>query len=126
MRLPLLRAGPARAAARRCPQRVAQARGGLRLALPLVLYAGGRPLAATFVDISQHGAGIECRDHLALNERVRLVCDCLPELTARVRWRQRPLYGVIFEQLFRYDELARLTAPHQTAAVVSAIEGRRG
>ena len=83
----------------------------LRFALPALVVSGGRRLAATFCDISQHGAGIACDDYLAMDERVGLECDWLPELTARVRWRRRPHYGLIFEQTFRFDELARLAAP---------------
>lgn len=83
----------------------------LRLELPLVIHAHGEAFEATFVDISQHGAGIQCDDHLAMDERVRLTCKVLPELTAKVRWRRKPLYGLIFEQTFRFDELARLIAP---------------
>jgi len=98
----------------------------LRLALPATLYSSGRPLNGTFVDISQHGACIECDTLLAMDERIRVACDCLPELTARVRWRRRPLYGLIFEQTFRFDELARLTAPHQTLAPrLRAVGGGR-
>ena len=92
----------------------------LRLALPLRLHAGGRALDATFIDISQHGACIECGEHLAINQRVRLTSDCLPELVGCVRWRRRPFYGLIFEQTFRFDELARLTAPHQSADALRA------
>lgn len=92
----------------------------LRLALPLRLHAGGRALDATFVDISQHGACIECGEHLAINQRVRLTSDCLPELVGCVRWRRRPFYGLIFAQTFRFDELARLTAPHQSADALRA------
>jgi len=46
---------------------------------------------------------------------VRVDCDWLPPLDARVRWRRRPHYGLIFEQTFRFDELARMTAPLQFA-----------
>lgn len=92
----------------------------LRLALPLRLHAGGRALDATFIDISQHGACIECGEHLAINQRVRLTSDCLPELVGCVRWRRRPFYGLIFAQTFRFDELARLTAPHQSADALRA------
>lgn len=88
----------------------------LHLALPLQLQVEGRTIDSTFVDISQHGACIECPEHLAINQRVRLASDCLPELVGCVRWRRRPFYGLIFEQTFRFDELARLTAPHQTEA----------
>ena len=34
----------------------------------------------------------------------------LPELVGSVRWRRTPLYGLNFEQAFRLDELARITA----------------
>ena len=93
----------------------------LRLALPLQLHAGNRPIDATFVDISQHGACVECGEHLAINQRLRLTSDCLPELVGCVRWRRRPFYGLIFAQTFRFDELARLTAPHQTGEAARAI-----
>ena len=87
----------------------------LSLAIPAVVMAHGRRLDASFRDISQHGASIACDEYLAMDERVRVDCDWLPELTARVRWRRRPHYGLIFEQTFRFDELARLTAPLQFA-----------
>jgi hypothetical protein len=48
--------------------------------------------------------------HLAIGEWVRIECPGLPELTGRVRWRRAPLYGLIFEQTFRLDDLARITA----------------
>ena len=83
----------------------------LRFGLPALVVSSGRRLAATFCDISQHGACIACDDYLAMDERVGLECDWLPELSARVRWRRRPHYGLIFEQTFRFDELAKLAAP---------------
>ena len=97
----------------------------LRLAMPATLVAGGRPANATFVDISQHGACVECEQYLAKDERVRIDCDWLPELTARVRWRKRPLYGLIFEQTFRFDELAKLTAPLQARTLAARAPQRR-
>jgi hypothetical protein len=87
----------------------------LRLELPATLVAQGRRLDASFRDISQHGASIACEEYLAMDERVRVDCDWLPPLDARVRWRRRPHYGLIFEQTFRFDELARMTAPLQFA-----------
>lgn len=88
----------------------------LRLAIPVTLHAGGRRSDATFVDISQHGACIEAAEHFAMDEMLRLECEYLPELVGRVRWRRRPHYGLIFAQTFRFDELARLTAPLQAMA----------
>lgn len=97
----------------------------LRLALPAVLFAGTRQLDGTFIDISQHGACIECDGYLAVDERVRVAGDVLPELVGRVRWRRRPYYGLIFEQTFRFDELARLTAPLQAGGPMRALGHRR-
>ena len=97
----------------------------LRLALPALVVAHGRRLDASFRDISQHGAAIACDEYLAMDERVRVDCDWLPPLDARVRWRRRPHYGLIFEQTFRFDELARLIAPLQFADDVPAPARRR-
>jgi hypothetical protein len=83
----------------------------LRFAMPVVIISGGQRHAAGFRDISQHGASLECAAHLAMGERIRLESTGLPPLDARVRWRRTPYYGVIFEQTFRFDELARLMEP---------------
>lgn len=97
----------------------------LRLALPALVISNGRRVNAAFRDISQHGASIICEEYLAMDERLRIDCDWLPELTARVRWRRSPQYGLIFEQTFRYDELARLTAPLQFEPGSAAFADRR-
>ena len=93
----------------------------LQLALPVTLSVAGREIAATFRDISQHGACLHCVEHLAMNARIALTGAPLPPLDAHVRWRRAPLYGVIFAQTFRFDELARLTA-----ALEPASAGRGG
>lgn len=89
----------------------------LQLALPATLTVAGREFEATFRDISQHGACLHCAERIALNARVALASAMLPPLDAHVRWRRAPLYGVIFAQTFRFDELARITA---------ALRGQRG
>jgi hypothetical protein len=88
----------------------------LHFATPMLVIARGQRIAAEFRDISQHGASLDCGAHLAMGERIRLECDGLPPLDARVRWRRTPYYGVIFEQTFRFDELARLIEPFADAA----------
>lgn len=82
----------------------------LRLALPITLTAGGQTIPATYRDISQHGACIHCEELLPVNSRIALSSPVLPPLEAHVRWRRAPLYGVIFTQAFRFDELAQLTS----------------
>ncbi|MDP3677382.1 MAG: PilZ domain-containing protein [Novosphingobium sp.] len=88
------------------------------------MFAGARRSEALIVDISQHGACIVSDEYLAIDERIRIKGDSLPELTARVRWRRRPLYGLIFEQTFRFDDLARLAARLTTASAspMAAVE----
>lgn len=82
----------------------------LRLKVGVTMFAGGRRSDGLFMDISQHGACIATDEYLALDERIRIEAPGLPDLTARVRWRRRPHYGLSFEQSFRLDDLARLTA----------------
>ena len=82
----------------------------VRLNVPVKVFAGVRRCDGVFIDISQNGACMSSDHHLALDERVRIECPGLPELTGRVRWRRAPLYGLIFEQTFRLDDLARITA----------------
>lgn len=82
----------------------------LRLALPVTLTVAGRAIPATYRDISQHGACLHCEERLPVNARIALASAVLPPLEAHIRWRRAPLYGVIFTQAFRFDDLARLTS----------------
>jgi hypothetical protein len=82
----------------------------LRLNVPVKVFAGVQRCAGVFVDLSQNGACMASDEHLALDQRIRIEGPGLPELTGRVRWRRAPLYGLTFEQTFRFDELARITA----------------
>jgi hypothetical protein len=82
----------------------------VRLNVPVAIFAGDRRCTGVFVDLSQNGACMASDEHFALDQRVRIECCGLPELTGRVRWRRAPLYGLSFEQTFRLDELARITA----------------
>lgn len=93
----------------------------LRMKQEVAVFSGAGRSEGLIVDISQHGACIVSHEYLAIDERIRIEGDVLPELAARVRWRRRPLYGLIFEQTFRFDELARLTARLRTASDSSRI-----
>lgn len=44
----------------------------LRLALPATLTVAGRPIPATYRDISQHGACLHCEERLPVNARIAL------------------------------------------------------
>ncbi|MGV3511044.1 MAG: PilZ domain-containing protein [Novosphingobium sp.] len=86
----------------------------LRIHLDAILHSGGEAVRVAFQDISQQGACIESDKWLLMNELVRLETDVLPPIYAKVRWRSHPRYGVLFEQTFKLDELARIAAPLQT------------
>ena len=93
----------------------------LRIALDGVLHSGGKAVRVGFSDISQQGACIESEKWLLMNELVRLETGVTPPLYAKVRWRSHPRYGLIFEQTFKLDELARISAPLQLA---EALQGQ--
>jgi hypothetical protein len=82
----------------------------LRIALDGMLTSGKETVPATFADISQQGAAIDCEKWLMINELVKIETERLPAIFAKVRWRQHPRYGLIFEQTFVLEELDRLCA----------------
>jgi hypothetical protein len=95
--------------------------------LPAILTAGDDSGPVMIHDISQQGAGIESDRILAIDQLVRLEGQGLPGLHApglyaKVRWRRHPDYGLVFEQTFRLDELARLAGAMQAAAAQAVPE----
>lgn len=78
--------------------------------IPVRLAWAGLESGATIENISQQGAGLLCDEHLAIDQLLRIELAGQPPLYAKVRWRRKPHYGVIFEQTLSFDELARLTA----------------
>lgn len=99
----------------------------LRIAIDATIQSGGETVKVAVQDISQQGACIECDKWLHKNELIRVDTGILPPIYAKVRWRNHPRYGLIFEQTFRLDELARLAAPLQfTRAVEESVRSRQG
>jgi hypothetical protein len=82
----------------------------LRITLEGKIHSRGEACEMTLLDISQQGACVECERHLHLNELVRIEAGELSSIYAKVRWRREPKYGIVFEQIFRFDELASLMA----------------
>lgn len=89
----------------------------LRIAFDGMLHSGGEAIPVSFRDISQQGASFDSDKWLMLNELVKIETPVLPPIYAKVRWRDHPHYGVIFEQTFQLEDLARrcggLPAPIQ-------------
>lgn len=79
----------------------------LRVTLAGTLHAGGEAVPVQFHDISQQGACIDSDRWLLVNELVRIETPILPPVFAKVRWRDHPRYGLIFEQTFQLEDLAR-------------------
>ncbi|WP_082701754.1 PilZ domain-containing protein [Novosphingobium sp. FSW06-99] len=82
----------------------------LRMTLDGVLHSGHTAVPVIVRDISQQGAGLESQKWLLINELVRIELPVLPAIYAKVRWRDHPHYGVIFEQIFQLEDLARRCA----------------
>lgn len=82
----------------------------LKLEAEALVHARSAAHTAIVRDISQQGARIECASRLALSEPIRLAVGGMGSVTAKVRWRRDSHYGLVFEETFRFDELARLTA----------------
>jgi len=87
----------------------------LRLAHPALLVAGRETAAVTIRDISLQGARLDCDAHLAVDQQVRLEIPRVRPIIAKVRWRRTAAIGLVFEQTFRLDELARLMLALQKA-----------
>ncbi len=73
-------------------------------------------------NISLQGAQVDCHDRLAIDQRLRLSADCLKEVVTKVRWRHGTDYGLVFDDLFQFAELARIAAFAQGVGST----GRRG
>ena len=80
----------------------------LRLHVPALVSSHGRSYGAVVRNLSQQGARIECAEHLALDQKVRLEADGLPALQSTVRWRHKEEYGLVFDQTFQFAELAEI------------------
>jgi len=96
----------------------------VRLELPVLIDQRGAKIPAVLRDISMNGARIECETQLALRQRVQLAMPDGPlSIDAKVRWRRKSAAGLVFEQTFRLDQLARLAARLQPfAGEVSEID----
>lgn len=85
----------------------------LNLAMPVVLSGLAGRFDAELKNISLQGAQIECSGRLAIDQRLRMIGSDLPEIEARVRWRHENTYGLVFDDLFQFGELAHIAAAVQ-------------
>lgn len=85
---------------------------------PVYVRSTGQTIAAHLVNLSQQGARIECPYLLAIGQPLRLVSDDLPDISAKVRWREGRQFGLVFDTTFNLRELAMLVAQLQCPELV--------
>ena len=91
---------------------------GLRGGWPVRLHGKGPVLPALMCDLSQHGSAVLCQSRLSVGQLVEIEADGLGTIEARVRWRRGERYGLVFQQSFRLDALARIAHRLQAANFV--------
>ena len=112
-----------------CPvnlDRVVEGRGDwpkrpirLNLEMPLLLSGLSGRFEGTLRNISSQGAQIECDARLAIEQRLRVKGQFLPEIETKVRWRHGPAYGLVFDSLVQFADLARIAG-----LVQGMVDGR--
>lgn len=85
----------------------------LRLEFPARITADGESGEATVRDLSREGARIETALPLAIRQKVHFTAKGLPTIVGNVCWRSRSAYGLVFQQVFSFEELAKLAAQLQ-------------
>ena len=89
----------------------------LNLDMPAMLVGLTGRFEATIRNISLQGAQVECATRLAIDQRLRLSCEVLPEIVTKVRWRNGQHYGLVFDNTFQFADLARIAALVQGIAL---------
>jgi len=88
----------------------------LSIRVPATVTVGDRAVDAMICNLSREGARIES-DHLfARGQKLKVEVRGLPALTGIVRWRRAPDYGIVFQQLFTFEELAQIATTLQPFA----------
>lgn len=78
----------------------------LNLALETNILVGIEKASANIFNLSQQGARVKTSHRLARDQRLRLEIKGLRTVAAQVRWRNEDTYGLVFDDTFRFDELA--------------------
>lgn len=92
----------------------------LGLEMPVTVSAGALHHRAGLSNFSQQGARIECAAMFAIDQPLRVECDGLPEIVARVRWRREGIFGLVFDDRLTLEQLARFAARVQAPDLLAA------
>lgn len=79
----------------------------LKLQRPADIVVDGVVVPAVLLDLSQQGARIEAGRKFALEQKLRLGVEGQPQRFGSVRWRSGYTHGLVLQQGFKLDELAR-------------------
>lgn len=82
----------------------------LNIVLPLTVSSLSGKVKAVTLNISQQGARIECDHIFAIDQRVTISCEHLPDIRCTVRWRRDANYGLVFEDTFTLRDFALAAA----------------
>lgn len=96
-----------------CPSRFAKRAIRINLAIAGTLANLSASEPVTIHDISQQGAKLTSASRFAIDQRVRLSAPGLPEVNAKIRWRDGTSYGLVFEDTLQFGDLARIAAALQ-------------
>mgnify|MGYP000601519477 CR=1 FL=1 len=106
-----------------CPSRFAKRPVRINLDVAAMLSSLSQQAGVRIKNISQQGAQVISKHRFAIDQRVQLSADGLPEVNAKIRWRRGELFGLVFEDTFQFGDLARIIADMQQdeeAALVTA------
>ena len=82
----------------------------LRVEFPAQIEADGQQAQAQVRDLSREGARIETTLPLAIRQKVKLSAKGLQPIIGNVCWRSTGAYGLVFQQVFNFEQLAALAA----------------
>ena len=81
----------------------------VRIQTPGILIADDTQIPCTMIDVSQQGAKIICDGPLALRQSVKFKATDYPfEILAKVCWKKKGRFGLAFQTVYQFFELARL------------------
>jgi hypothetical protein len=99
----------------------------LRVQFPATITVDGETLPAMVRDLSREGARIEISAdadrRLAIRQKLKIEARGFPTVMGNVCWRSAPAYGIVFQQLFTFEELARLAQQLQPFGKMPAGAG---
>ena len=95
----------------------------LELSFPAVIAADGQAALARVEEISQSGVRISCDRAFGVAQHVTVSADGFPVRSGTIEWRSHPEHGVVFQQGFAFDELARLAARLQDLTKDLTVSG---